>query len=145
MIITCGFVSSGTRLLHAIVQTDMGLEAEHRSYPHWDQFWTPDEFPPDTTWIVIKRKPKYALQSALAAGHPGLPDGSRLFASQQTIKSWYADWLEVSKTLPDPYWVVYEELIRSPVKTIDDLAAYLHVSTPLRSYRQIRDENSKYE
>lgn len=144
MIVTCGFVSSGTRLLHSIVDHHMGLPAVHRSYPHWDHFWQPEDFDPAPTWIVIHRIPEIAFKSALAAGHRGLPDGTLLHDPLSAIKSWYPGWMAAVQRMRDPYHLQYEELIRSPVKTIDDLASYLRVETPLRSYPQIRDENSKY-
>jgi hypothetical protein len=124
----------------------MGVPAIHRSYPHWDRFWTPEEEEFDqATWIVIHRIPEYAFKSAHAAGHPGLPDGSLLHAPIEEIQKWYPRWQGVVARMRDPYHLQYEELYRSPVATIDGLAAYLHVDTPLRSYPQIRDENSKYE
>lgn len=144
-VVTCGFVSSGTRLLHTIVDYHMKVPALHRSYPHWDEFWQPEDFPPDTQFIVIHRIPEIAFKSAHAAGHRGLPDGTLMRDEISTIKSWYPAWMAAVQRMRDPYHVQYEELFRSPRKTIDDLAAFLRVETPLRSYPQVRDENQKYE
>jgi hypothetical protein len=146
MIVTCGFVSSGTRLLHQIVDHYMGVPAVHRSFPHWDRFWWPDdEWFDGATWIVIHRIPEYAFRSALDVHHPGLPDGTVLSAPIEEIRSWYPRWQAAVARMRNPYHVQYEELVRSPRKTIDDLASYLRVDTPLRSYPEVRDENVKYE
>lgn len=77
MIICCGFVNSGTRLLHKIVQGDLGVESMHRSYPHWDELWSWRNFPTVYRFAIITRRPDVAIPGAVAAGHPGLREGIR--------------------------------------------------------------------
>lgn len=150
MIVTCGFVSSGSRLLHEIVDYHMGVPTLHRSYPHWDRFWEPADFETyfgeqrSVTWVVIERDPEICFKSAHAAGHRGLPDGTLLHDPLFVIKNWYAEWQAVVSKMTMPYCIQYEALVKEPTAVIDGLAEWLGVPTPLRSYPTIRDENVKW-
>lgn len=144
MIVCAGFVSSGTRLLHTIVDYHMGIPSLHRSYPHWDRFWNWKDFPPDTQWILIQRDPEIAFKSAVKAGHPGLPDTTLLHAPEEEIRDWWIDWRQMIIDVPNPYWISYGELVHEPEVQIDRLASYLGVETPLESYPVITDANEKW-
>jgi len=150
VIIVAGFISSGTRLLHEVVDYHMRVPSLHRSWPHWDRFWDPDDFlhefgiHTDPTWILISRDPKVCFQSAMKAGHRGKPDGTLLHDDLATIKSWYPKWQALVERIPTPYHVQYETLVDAPRETIDDLAKYLGVFTPLESYPYISNGNSKW-
>ena len=150
MIICAGFVSSGTRLLHEIVDYHMDQPALHRSYPHWDRFWQPEDFEHyfgerrAITWIVIHRDPNIAFKSAVKAGHRGLPDGTLLNDPLSAIKSWYPGWQAIVQRMKDPYHIQYESLVEDPRHVIDELAVYLGVPTPLGSYPYVSDGNSKW-
>jgi hypothetical protein len=149
LIVCAGFVSSGTRLLHTIVDYHMGIPAMHRSWPHWDRFWHPDDFThryPFTQpqWILIDRDPGYAIESAVKAGHPGLPDTTLLHAPKSEIEEWWLEWRKMQSAFQDPYWISYGELVAYPRETIDRLASYLSVKTPLDSYPVITDQNEKW-
>jgi hypothetical protein len=146
MIVCCGFVNSGTRLLHKIVQQDLGVQnAIHRSYPHWDDLWSWRNFPTGTKFIIIWRRPDVAIPGAVAAMHPGLKEGIRRDppADREEVLGWYLEWLKVAASIPDAYWLTYEALVADPQTQIDNLARWLGVAR-IRVTRQIRDENRKW-
>lgn len=150
MIICCGFVNSGTRLLYKIVTQDLGLRAVHRSYPHWQKLWRWEDYEGGTgsterfTWVAISRVPEAAIPAAVSAGHPGVRKNIRRDppASVEEVTDWYNRWLEMSRSMP-AYWISYENLVSDPPGTIGALAQYLGV-TGTYSVRQIRDENAKW-
>ena len=72
MIICCGFVNSGTRLLHKIVTQDLGLRAVHRSYHHWDRLWRWEDYVTRVPngyflWVAIYRLPEVVIPAAVSA------------------------------------------------------------------------------
>ena len=144
MIVACGFVSSGTRLLYQIIRDDFGLPAIHRSYPHWEKFWDWRDYPV-VTWVVITRRFDVVIESALAQGHPGIRKEVRRepSASREEIESWYQRWLEMSASMPGAYRISYEALVADPYTQTMDLARHLKANSRYR-YRQIRDENAKW-
>jgi hypothetical protein len=145
VIIVCGFVSSGTRLLHRIIHDDFGLKAVHRSYPHWEKFWDWKEYPRDIQWVIIDRRTDVAIQSAMKHKHPGVRKGIYRDppAKYEEILGWHKRWLEMSASIPDAYRLSYEALVADSSAETARLATHFGV-TGWYKQRQVRDENAKW-
>lgn len=144
MIIACGFVSSGTRLLHGLISEGLGLKSVHRSYPHWDKFWHWTDYPADMKWVVIHRRPDVAIAAAHKAGHPGIRRNIRRDppATLDEIMDWWDRWMKMAASIPDAYWLSYEALVADPDTQIGNLAR--HLGGEVKRWIQIRDENAKW-
>lgn len=144
MIVCAGFVNSGTRLLHAIVKDDFGLESIHRSYPHWEELWDWRTLPDHYQWVIVHRRPDVAIRAAHKAGHPGVSEGVRRDppASIAELTDWYEQAMRMFASIPGAHWVVYEALVAAPETQLETLARRLHA--PRYAVRQIRDENRKW-
>jgi hypothetical protein len=142
MIVCTGFVNSGTRLLHAIVKNDMGLDAMHLSYPHWDELWDWCSYPDTNRWVIIQRRRDIAIRSAHAAGHPGVRKDVRRPVGIDVLAEWYDQAIRMFATIPGAYWLSYEALVAAPDVQVGNLAKWLQVGSWKK--RQIRDENAKW-
>lgn len=125
-VLCTGPESSGTRLLTRIVATGEGIEAIHRSIPHyqsWD-LWVPEVGEIDKV-VFISRAWNPTIQSQVARG--------LVEYEAQSIAHLQRAHVEFAKQIGDkPWWyVIYHNLIYRPDIVLSDLEEFLGVSVEL--------------
>lgn len=125
-----------------------GLKAVHRSMPHWDRFWTPDDldFPVDK-FVIIVRRPDFSVKSAYQQGHgdPRLKGWGHLGhrMTEEELEQWWWQAIDHLAALPNAHWVFYAALVSNPEVQLRALAKALGSETHETSV-QIRNENEKW-
>lgn len=113
MIIACGPESNGTRLLARLL-VSTGQPVMHRSLPYGKHWWTPDEFPEDTQYVVILRDIDKAVESVLRHGHIEEPVADRVSAA---YNEQYSARDRLSR-IDNAIEIRYEDLINDTERTI---------------------------
>lgn len=148
-VIVCGPISSGTRMLTKIVQS-WGVDAEHRSMPHWDYFWsTMDPAFIARRYVIITRRPDISIRSAYRQGH-GNPALGGVWAKYdhrltlQELHEWWKSAIGLLAQLQPAYWTSYEAWVADPQIQAALLADWLKIEGPAGLPFTIRDENEKW-
>ena len=146
MIVCTGPISSGTRLMAGIVRDDWGLDAVHRSMPHWETWWDWRDFPADTRFVIIVRRPDFSVQSAYRSGHgnPGLHGWKhrKHRAEKRELMEWWWKAIGLLAGFPRAWWLSYEALVAEPRQQLENLAGWLGVKPVLK--RKIHDANERW-
>lgn len=154
-VVCTGPVSSGTRLLSRIVK-GWGVDAVHRSMPQWEDFWSWEEWPLDTRFVIIIRRPDYSTAAALRDGHGRMKhvrigfddwvtDGQAdKEPTPEMLEDWWWKAIDTLASFPPrrTRWMFYAALIANPEVQLEALADWLGV--PKGEYEPIRDENAKW-
>ena len=147
-VIVTGPISSGTRMLTKVVQS-WGVDAEHRSMPHWDYFWSTMD--PDfiaNRYVVITRRPDISIRSAYKQGH-GNPALGGVWAKYDhrltlhELHQWWKSAMLRLSVLPNAYWTSYEAWVAAPQVQAYALSDWLGINETDLPFT-IRDENEKW-
>lgn len=162
-IVATGPVSSGTRMIYYIIEHWLRAEQDprdlvHWSQPNWQTFWTHDEWPDDTQFVVIVRRPDCSTLSAWDRGHglaihervgfnewqarEPLPEGSVTHAD---MLEWWDKAIGLFAAFPPErtYWVSYEAMIWNPPVQARGIARFLGFDRDDLPF-PIRDQNEKW-
>lgn len=141
-------------MLTAIVD-NLGVgKVEHRSMPHWDDFWSHGELPWEVAkYFIITRRPDISVCSAYAQGHgdPDLlnPDGTYHWGhldhrlTTHELMDWWWKAMEHLARLPDAHWFSYEAIVADPEQQIRNIASILNVPYVPPPFK-IGDANAKW-
>ena len=142
MIVATGPVSSGTRWIYYLIK-HWGLEVVHWSQPQWQTFWTHDEWPDDTTFVIVLRRPDASTRSAFAHSHGQHlkrrvdfdrweNTGKREETSVELMEEWWQRAMEIFSHFPPErtYWVSYEALQYDTETQARGIAGFLGVEDP---------------
>lgn len=139
------------------IVSSWGVDAEHRSMPQWEKFWTHEDEEADR-YVVITRRPDISVLSAYEQGHgnPGLPpddDGVRRWThlerrmTVQELGGWWWMAMERLALLPNAHWLSYEALVAHPTQQLMAVAEFLGIEPPvfpMMTPFDIKDGNEKW-
>jgi hypothetical protein len=121
-VVATGPVSSGTRWLYYLIE-HWGIDVVHWSQPQWQTFWSHDEWPDDTKFVIILRRPDASTASAFKHGHgqalrerTGFDTwqntGERAKTSVELMEEWWQEAMRLFADFPPErtLWVSYEAL-----------------------------------
>lgn len=144
-IVTCGPVASGTRMIWYLVKHWVQKDGDprdvvHWSQPQWQTFWTWDEWPDDTQFVIIIRRPDASTLSAYAGGH-GLNIQERTgfnewraraplpreAVTHQDMLDWWDKAIALFANFPPErtYWVSYEAMMANPANQCRGISDFL--------------------
>ena len=117
------------------VMKGWGLESEHRSMPQWTTFWSWKEWPDDTRFIIIVRRPDISVRSAYAAHHgdPHFKAFRHLIdhrMDEKELDGWWWHAMEVLADFPRAWWMSYEALVKNPERQLLNLVDWLGIEKP---------------
>jgi hypothetical protein len=149
VIVCCGPISSGTRMLTKLVtKLCPNEQVVHHSMPQWIEFWDRSKFPEGTRYVVILRRPDISVRSAKHLGHGNIrkeafkPLGHDL--SEQELNQWWWQAIDKLAGLPDAYWMSYEALLADKHTQVRNLARWLGVTPPKNPPIDITDQDEKW-
>jgi hypothetical protein len=135
-VLCCGPESSGTRLLSRIVNTGDGIEAIHRSIPHWYS-WDLSEVGEIDRAVLMVRSWTPTIRSQVSRG---------LVPSDcVAIDHLRRAFVTFATTIDVPWWlVVYHNLIDHPDVVLGELSEFLGTAIRLPEDEELYDANRKW-